>query len=259
MISAADETRTIGEAVREITETGALTMARRPEGIAPGFEYRDFPTRESFETCRAAFFRVAEKRGLEIEPEEAWQHSAFIFTQWAAWKMGPENGRIYPRPRVGVMFYGPCGAGKSALADYLRDAIRGIAGISIRRVNTAALIDKYNRGELSEYEAQGYSDSDIYLDDLGYETDGKRYGEKWGLDDFLKFRYEYAFRRHNCYTFATTNLNGLPEIEQRYGAHVASRCAEMFDFIKLEGNDRRSGIAQKRAEQIRRFFEGEDL
>lgn len=254
MINTMTGPQMIGSAIAGIADRIAQ---RNDEPDAAGMEYREFPTRAAFEKCREAFFMEARSRGLEIEPEAAWNYAAFIFSQWAAWKKGPENGRIYPRPKVGVLFYGPCGAGKSALADFLRDSIKQIARIDIKRINTAALIEKYNRGELQEYEARGFADADIYLDDLGYETAGKRYGEKWGLDDFLKFRYEYAFRRYGRYTFATTNLNGLAEIEQRYGVHVASRCAEMFDLIKLTGKDRRSEIAEKRSDRVRRFLAGE--
>lgn len=217
-------------------------------------EQREFPTRKAFEANRALFYKLAPVHGLTPVPEsEAWNRAAFLFTQWRAWKLGPNNGREYPRPKIGLCFYGPCGAGKTALADYTRKMISETTGVLIRKVQTADIVERYSRGELRDYELRGMYDADVLVDDLGYERDAKLYGAQWGIADFLKFRYESAYTRFGRFTMATTNLNGVRELEERYGSQISSRCEELFDFALLEGPDRRKEARKIRESEFESF------
>ena len=211
-----------------------------------------FPPKAAIESDRAEFFAAAEKAGLSPTPEDAWKRAALFFSQVKARIKDPAK---YPAPAVGLFFYGPCGAGKTELALFLRDRIRAF-GIRVPIVRTVRLIEEYRRNELSEDTADGMPRDVIVLDDVGYENNGKKYGDTWGVADFLKSRYECAFNRNHNFTIATTNLNGINEIELRYGQQIASRCLEMFDFVLLSHTDRRGETAKRRAYEIQKILEG---
>ena len=211
-------------------------------------ELIEFPDSERFETERNAFFQRAKEAGLDTDPENAWNAAAYFYTQAVCFHESPET---FQRPRVGLCFYGPCGAGKTVVAEFLREQIKALRW-RVQKIQTAPLIDKYRRDELLADEMQGTPKEDILLDDIGYEEDARRFGDRWGIADFLKFRYEYAFLRHGRCTIATTNLNGIEEIRERYGVQIASRAAEMFYFILVARKDRRREIAERRAAEIER-------
>ena len=102
-------------------------------------EQREFPTRKAFEANRALFYKLAPVHGLTPVPEsEAWNRAAFLFTQWRAWETRPNNSREYPRAKNGLRFYGPCGAGKTALPGYPTKLIFGTQGVLAREGHTAA-------------------------------------------------------------------------------------------------------------------------
>ena len=210
----------------------------------------EFPAPESFKTARELFYSNAKESGLDIEPENAWHRAAFFYTQAVCYS-GSKGSFV--RPRVGLCFYGPCGSGKTVIANFLREQIKELRW-RVPKVQTAALIDKYRRDDLLDDEMQGMPKEDIFLDDIGYEEDARRFGDRWGIADFLKFRYEYAFLRHGRFTIATTNLNGIDEIRERYGVQIASRAAEMFDFVLVARKDRRREISEHRAAEIERII-----
>jgi len=205
-----------------------------------------YPTPEMFARAKTEFFGKAAAAGLDTEPADAWTRAAFFFTQAAAAKYYPDR---FERPKIGICFYGPVGAGKTVLAEFLRARIKEL-GWRLPKVQTASLIARYREDQLLDDDARGMPDEDLFLDDLGFEEDGRRFGDRWGIGDFLKFRHEYAFLRHGHYTIATTNLQPLEQIKERYGPQIASRAAEMFDFVLVHRKDRRREHAERRAAEI---------
>lgn len=187
------------------------------------------------------FFRFCEQNNVDPTPETPFRSASNLIAQYVAWKVGPKFGKIYPKPKRGIVFYGNVGGGKTRLVEIFRQYLNDVHGIGIPIVRTRRLIEDFNLNDGRSYYATEYRNKDIILDDLGDERDGKSYGRVWGMEDFLKDRYDIAFRRNDCLTIITTNLPGPDAIKERYSERISSRCLEMFDFVKMVHRDRRKG------------------
>lgn len=81
-------------------------------------------------------------------------------------------------------------------------------------------------------------DINLIIDELGREPrPAKYFGTELNVIQFvLQLRYDH---RRDSVTHITTNLK--PEdIAQYYGAYIADRCWEMFNFIEFQGASLRS-------------------
>lgn len=78
-----------------------------------------------------------------------------------------------------------------------------------------------------------------FFDELGTEEIVNSYGTKVDpVFNILQNRYQKRNQIPFSTLHITSNLNG-DMIQQRYGAHIRSRIREMFNVIKIEGEDRR--------------------
>lgn len=77
------------------------------------------------------------------------------------------------------------------------------------------------------------------FDELGTEEIVNSYGTKVDpVFNILQNRYQKRSQIPFSGLHMTSNLNGNM-LQQRYGAHIRSRIREMFNVIKIEGEDRR--------------------
>ena len=83
-------------------------------------------------------------------------------------------------------------------------------------------------------------DINLIIDEVGREPmPAKYYGTELNVIQFiLQLRYDH---RRDSVTHITTNLN-LEDIDQKYGAYIADRCLEMFNFTEFKGASLRSRI-----------------
>ena len=150
----------------------------------------------------------------------------------------------------GIMLVGKIGTGKSTLMDVFARYCKLFLPhhkyifIDVRRVAnhfmTEGNLDKYTYNLIKprlSYERK--PTTNYCFDDLGTEAENvKFYGTEIDpIRELLMDRYN-LFKSHGIITHATTNLD-FAHLKERYGERLASRMREMFNFIILEGFDRR--------------------
>lgn len=150
----------------------------------------------------------------------------------------------------GLYLYGNLGLGKSLILQALRQYRNGVV------VRHESMKDDYrlkgiwlkSASELANiYSTDGqpaiiqYASDEINLiiDELGREPEPAKYfGTEMNVLQFLlQLRYDY---RRSCVTHITTNLE-LEAVADKYGAFIADRFLEMFNFIEFKGKSLRHG------------------
>lgn len=147
----------------------------------------------------------------------------------------------------GLFFYGPLGLGKSMTMLALRKYMNHIqAAYPDRREDYRLTAYMKSASELANiYAVDGqpaliaYADPErnLVIDEFGREPcPAKYYGTEMNVLQFLlQLRYDH---RRVSVTHVTTNMS-LDEIAPKYGAYVADRCLEMFNFIEFKGESLR--------------------
>ena len=164
------------------------------------------------------------------------------------WKLDEYN-KLKLDYNKGFCFYGDLGLGKSMILQALRQYRNSIVarheskkedfrmkGIWLKAASELANIFSVD----GQPPLILYTSDDIILiiDELGREPrPAKYFGTELNVIQFvLQLRYDH---RRDSVTHITTNLK--PEdIAQYYGAYIADRCWEMFNFIEFQGASLRS-------------------
>ena len=164
------------------------------------------------------------------------------------WKLDEYN-KLKLDYNKGFCFYGDLGLGKSMILQALRQYRNSIVarheskkedfrmkGIWLKAASELANIFSVDgQPALIQYTSD---DINLIIDELGREPrPAKYFGTELNVIQFvLQLRYDH--RRYSV-THITTNLK--PEdIAQYYGAYIADRCWEMFNFIEFQGASLRS-------------------
>lgn len=174
-------------------------------------------------------YRLKEIEQLELNPLEVFVKVA---THAARLQLTMEND--LKRPKQGFILFGGVGCGKTTLVRraFAKSRLPFFSALRI-------LSDAAEYADSFRADRRMFSGSDLILDDLGAErADVKRYGTTLDLTDWLSWRYD-CYQRRGVLTFITTNAASGKEIEQRYGARIASRIQEMCEVIRYDHTDRR--------------------
>ena len=164
------------------------------------------------------------------------------------WKLDEYN-KLKLDYNKGFCFYGDLGLGKSMILQALRQYRNSIVarheskkedfrmkGIWLKAASELANIFSVDgQPALIQYTSD---DINLLIDELGREPrPAKYFGTELNVIQFvLQLRYDH---RRDSVTHITTNLK--PEdIAQYYGAYIADRCWEMFNFIEFQGASLRS-------------------
>ena len=164
------------------------------------------------------------------------------------WKLDEYN-KLKLDYNKGFCFYGDLGLGKSMILQALRQYRNSIVarheskkedfrmkGIWLKAASELANIFSVDgQPALIQYTSD---DINLIIDELGREPrPAKYFGTELNVIQFvLQLRYDH---RRDSVTHITTNLK--PEdIAQNYGAFIADRCWEMFNFIEFKGASLRS-------------------
>lgn len=151
----------------------------------------------------------------------------------------------------GFWFYGDLGLGKSMTLQALRQYRNGLVTRHESKQDDFRMKGTWlkSAGELANiFSVEGQSalvkftsdDINLIIDEVGREPmPAKYYGTELNVIQFiLQLRYDH---RRDSVTHITTNLK-LEDIGQKYGAYIADRCLEMFNFIEFKGASLRSRI-----------------
>ena len=164
------------------------------------------------------------------------------------WKLDEYN-KLKLDYNKGFCFYGDLGLGKSMILQALRQYRNSIVarheskkedfrmkGIWLKAASELANIFSVDgQPALIQYTSD---DINLIIDELGREPrPAKYFGTELNVIQFvLQLRYDH---RRDSVTHITTNLK-LEDIAQYYGAYIADRCWEMFNFIEFQGASLRS-------------------
>ena len=194
---------------------------------------------------RAAFLKVEPR----FDPKLADRNILNSLFAWV-WKLDEYN-KLKLDYNKGFCFYGDNGLGKSMTLQALRQYRNGLVSrneskredfrmkgtwlkaaselANIFSVDGQPALIKYTTDEIN-----------LIIDELGREPrPAKYFGTELNVIQFvLQLRYDH---RRDSVTHITTNLK-LEDIAQKYGAYIADRCLEMFNFIEFKGASLRSKI-----------------
>ena len=194
---------------------------------------------------RAAFLKVEPR----FDPKLADRNILNSLFAWV-WKIDEYN-KLKLDYNKGFCFYGDLGLGKSMTLQALRQYRNGLVSrheskredfrmkgtwlkaaselANIFSVDGQPALIKYTTDEIN-----------LIIDELGREPrPAKYFGTELNVIQFvLQLRYDH---RRDSVTHITTNLK-LEDIAQKYGAYIADRCLEMFNFIEFKGASLRSII-----------------
>ena len=191
---------------------------------------------------RAAFLKVEPR----FDPKLADRNILNSLFAWV-WKLDEYN-KLKLDYNKGFCFYGDLGLGKSMTLQALRQYRNGLVSrheskredfrmkgtwlkaaselANIFSVDGQPALIKYTTDEIN-----------LIIDELGREPrPAKYFGTELNVIQFvLQLRYDH---RRDSVTHITTNLK-LEDIAQKYGAYIADRCLEMFNFIEFKGKSLR--------------------
>lgn len=164
------------------------------------------------------------------------------------WKLDEYN-KLKLDYNKGFCFYGDLGLGKSMILQALRQYRNSIVarheskkedfrmkGIWLKAASELENIFSVDgQPALIQYTSD---DINLIIDELGREPrPAKYFGTELNVIQFvLQLRYDH---RRDSVTHITTNLKPK-DIAQYYGAYIADRCWEMFNFIEFQGASLRS-------------------
>lgn len=158
--------------------------------------------------------------------------------------LGIEN----PSFDKGILLAGNFGTGKSVLMQLFRKNTRQVYFVREAKKISSEYGKSDDKDIPSEYlEPFKLSINDaatlyqpiagLCIDDLGSEQVKNNFGNKSNvIGDLIERRYSDKWT--GLYLHATTNLSA-EELKEFYGERVVSRMREIFNFVILEGNDRR--------------------
>lgn len=194
---------------------------------------------------RAAFLKVEPR----FDPKLADRNILNSLFAWV-WRLN-ECNTLNLNFDKGFWFYGDLGLGKSMTLQALRQYRNGLVTRHESKQDDFRMKGTWlkSAGELANiFSVEGQSalvkfmsdDINLIIDEVGREPmPAKYYGTELNVIQFiLQLRYDH---RRDSVTHITTNLK-LEEIGQKYGAYIADRCLEMFNFIEFKGASLRSRI-----------------
>lgn len=148
--------------------------------------------------------------------------------------------------KKGVFLVGGVGIGKSAMMKTLQVLLKDTER-RFKWANSYELKDLSEQMTIGEIKAN-YCDllnSDLYIDDIGFTVDVKRYGNTVNIiSEIITERYD-LFVSSGVKTHFSTNLlitskdPNVPTIEKFYGVRIVDRLKEMCNLITWNGESLR--------------------
>lgn len=148
----------------------------------------------------------------------------------------------------GICIIGEIGAGKTAMMKVYQRLLKDTP-MRFKLVNGYDLRDLselYTTEQIKDSYGGGYF-GDLYIDDIGFASGVKRYGNDVNLiRDILIERYDLfissGFRTHvssNLVVALKNDIKEVPTLQKLYGERVIDRLKEMCELITFKGESQR--------------------
>jgi hypothetical protein len=145
------------------------------------------------------------------------------------------------KPRIGMMFVGGVGCGKTMAMKLLATNARFVDLADIESQDVLQSFDVFEEGVAVNRWWLIYFDRTVILDDLGNEPIKSDYGRKIEVvSNFIMKWYCDIFKREDKHArlLITTNLS-TEQLIQRYGARVIDRLLEMVSPVNFANTSKR--------------------
>lgn len=196
------------------------------------------------------FFNMIIERELSVNHRQLFvdENNEPITDQLVRYFSGNE---VNLNPNKGIYLYGPVGRGKTLIMKSLMimcaeierklDAIGDrYTNQKFKIVNSKSIVNEIAATSKPEAMKKYYSGV-ICIDDLGAEDSYKLYGNDMNVvGDIIIERYQ-RYQQSGLITHATSNITP-DEWRIKYGERVESRMHEVFNVVRLLGEDKRKKI-----------------
>lgn len=222
-----DEVRSVEDVLR-----GAYCRDARPQK-----QIDRFPI--SLDDARYIVWQIAKRFMLtERKPFTVDAHNRDVLLDMTKYFIGDDSSSF--NLQKGLMICGKVGTGKSFLMKVFRSFASALKNEQriFRNIGTKQILFEMTEAK-NIAAAKKYFTGNYCLDDIGAErVEVKIYGDSVSAIEEILFMRHENYTKFGLITHATTNL--MPDdIEDRYGERVGSRLNEMFNFVILQGPDRR--------------------
>jgi DNA replication protein DnaC len=162
---------------------------------------------------------------------------------------------------AGIVLAGGVGSGKTDIMRSLSATITAGGGEGFEIASCVEIVKKHDRTSRDDRDNGGskiilhYGNmaSDLCLDDLGEEPEGKHFGTKCEvIAEILALRYN-LWKRRGYLTHFTTNIITTEAMLDKYGQRFTDRIFEMNRVLPLDGPTRRGNATPKMHDRPKLF------
>lgn len=222
----------------------------------------------SFDAYKGQFYNVVKENGFDATHVENFDAVANVVSEymrnqtccrWASGEATRQKFDVPKRPKVGLLFMGAPGTGKTMLAGI----IKNLTGIKMYRLRDVAQSFQKGGFEGIQTDAPGIYSDDVVLDDFGIQEERKYFGQGGYVDDIVFQRYD-AWQTTKKLTIMTTNyvsFRPIPEKEIKgmrndFSNQVMTRIEEMFLPVMFQGGCKRETAVKKFSQYLKPDYNG---
>lgn len=155
----------------------------------------------------------------------------------------------FEQGQAGLLFYGPCGTGKTHLVVAILRHLITMRGVRTRFVEFFHLLQDLKAGFAENRSPAELIEPLVNVPVLALDELGKGRGTEWEqnvLDELLTRRYNAGRTTLFTSNYAPRAEEGMESLPDRVGARIYSRLQEMAVALHMPGEDFRKQIAKER-------------
>jgi DNA replication protein DnaC len=157
--------------------------------------------------------------------------------------------RDFEQGQAGLLFYGPCGTGKTHLVVAILRHLITMRGVRSRFVEFFHLLQDLKAGFADNRSPAELIEPLVNIPVLALDELGKGRGSEWEqnvLDELLTRRYNAGRTTLFTSNYAPRAEEGMESLPDRVGARIYSRLQEMAVALHMPGEDFRKQLAKER-------------